>query len=59
MNEDHKSEVRAKKNAEEGQKLTNDWHKRMAELDLRAPKAPKPKDDAKRGCVSPLGGKVW
>jgi len=45
--------------ASAGQPLVDAWHRRMADLDLRAPKQLKPKDDSKRGCESPLGGKVW
>jgi hypothetical protein len=52
-------EKRAKLNAKAGQELTDAWHKRMRELDERVPKVPKAKSDSKRGCISPLGGKVW
>ena len=59
MTDDHKPEKQAIKNAAQGQELTNAWHRRMAEIDSRAPRVPKPNDDPKRGAVSPLGGKVW
>jgi hypothetical protein len=44
---------------EEGQRQTNEWHKRMRERDERLPPRPAPKDDPKRGAVSPLGGAGW
>lgn len=50
----------ALENAAAGQALTNAWHDRMRKLDEAAPRYnPGKDDDPKRGCLSPLGGKVW
>ena len=46
-------------NAAAGQEQTNAWHGRMRAIDERLPPRPKPKDDPKRGAVSPLGGAGW
>jgi hypothetical protein len=56
MTEPLDPEKRSTDFAAEGQLLVNAWHKRLSE----AIPPPIPKDDdPKRGCVSPLGGKVW
>jgi hypothetical protein len=46
-------------NAAAGQAQTDAWHGRMRTIDERLPPRPVPKDDPRRGCVSPLGGQGW
>jgi hypothetical protein len=60
MSDSHNQAELALRNAAAALELTKSWHARMRELDERAPKVRLGgDDDPKRGCLSPLGGRVW